>query len=387
MALLASATLCLGMSVAPSFESFAASAGRANHSAGSHQAGSNQHSTYTSSDAERAWLTGDKAGKICETAVSDEQVVAARHSLGYSAATWMPARQKARQPMEAEWSALSYFQGEQGTRDPIEPLSGMARHPFTQLGCPFADSVTMASITDITFLVLANRCGGPPAQTASAPGARRNGHVERATNRNVELHAGGARNVFFDLGCSFYDDKSATNLTHGSAGGPSIPIFTALYRERCVEFDAIYAFEAGAKDQYEWWRNVPIEVRKVLHFFNVPVEEAPLGARWQTSLSNINNSFLRLLEVSVKPEDFVVLKIDIEGQAGGPELNIAHAIANSRHLAALVDEIFFEYHFWFDGLNFGWGLDHALKKQGNVDDALKLMLKLRNRGIRAHFWI
>ena len=103
---------------------------------------------YSSSASERAWMTGDKAGKICETAVSEDQVNAARHSLGYSVATWMPARHKARQPTEAEWSALSCFRGKRGARYPIEPLSGMARHPFTQLGCPFDGSVAMASPTN-----------------------------------------------------------------------------------------------------------------------------------------------------------------------------------------------------------------------------------------------
>ena len=93
-----------------------------------------------------------------------------------------------------------------------------------------------------------------------------------------------------------------------------------------------------------------------------------------------------MLNLTAKPEDFVALKVDIEGQVGGPELAIVNAIAHNAQLARLVDEIFFEYHFWFDSINFGWGkIDRA--KMGTVDDAMLLMHKLRQRGIRSHFWI
>ena len=86
------------------------------------------------------------------------------------------------------------------------------------------------------------------------------------------------------------------------------------------------------------------------------------------------------------PEDFVVVKVDIDTPAA--ELTIMEAIADRPEIAALVDEIFFEYHFYFDGINWplGWG-DVNRTKQGTVDDAVHLMHKLRTLGIRSHFWI
>ena len=66
-------------------------------------------------------------------------------------------------------------------------------------------------------------------------------------------------------------------------------------------------------------------------------------------------------------------------------MQIVHAIGNCPELADLVDEIFFEYHFYFDGENFGWGTDP--NPGHNIDDALALMTKLRRQGIRSHFWI
>jgi hypothetical protein len=55
-------------------------------------------------------------------------------------------------------------------------------------------------------------------------------------------------------------------------------------------------------------------------------------------------------------------------------------------LSALVDELFFEAHFYFDGINFGWGALGADRRH-TVDEALALMRTLRERGIRSHFWI
>ena len=81
------------------------------------------------------------------------------------------------------------------------------------------------------------------------------------------------------------------------------------------------------------------------------------------------------------PEDFVVVKVDIDTPAA--ELTIMEAIADRPEIAALIDEIFFEYHFWFDGLEFGW-LGNV---QGDVDTAVGLMRRLRALGIRSHFWI
>jgi len=238
---------------------------------------------------------------------------------------------------------------------------------MSAVGCHFGLS-EKTSIFNIKYLVPANHCG------------------PRSANRTDHKRG---RNLFFDLGCSVYHDGSPLDLEAGSGKGPSLPIFSKLYRERCIDFDAIYAFEANHQDPVEWWRHVPLEMRKVLHFFNVPVEEDSLQDVLAGRQNESNyNSFLKLLERSAEPEDFVVVKLDIEGQMGSPELQIAQAIANNPRLARLVDEFYFEYHFYMDGMSFGWGRDwDKLKAMGNVDDALRLMRKLRQQGVRSHFWI
>ena len=81
------------------------------------------------------------------------------------------------------------------------------------------------------------------------------------------------------------------------------------------------------------------------------------------------------------PEDFVVVKVDIDTSA--IELALVEAIAERPEVAALVDELYFEYHFYYDGMNFGWGKAVS----GDVDTAMGLMHRLRALGIRSHFWI
>ena len=93
-------------------------------------------------------------------------------------------------------------------------------------------------------------------------------------------------------------------------------------------------------------------------------------------------SFLRTLREVARPDDFVVVKLDVDG---GPERQIATELAEIPDLGALVDDFFFEWHYHFDGRDFGWGqLDPRMNW---VDDALALMQKLRRRGVRAHWWV
>ena len=63
-----------------------------------------------------------------------------------------------------------------------------------------------------------------------------------------------------------------------------------------------------------------------------------------------------------------VVKIDIDTPA--VELAIVEAIAERPEIAALIDELYFEYHFYFDGKDFGWGK----RVSGDVDTAMGLML-------------
>ena len=81
-----------------------------------------------------------------------------------------------------------------------------------------------------------------------------------------------------------------------------------------------------------------------------------------------------------RPIDFVALKVDIDTPS--VEVPLMEAILNSEALLGLIDEVFFEYHFKVRP-DFGWGN----RMNATVNDALRLMQRLRMQGVRAHFWV
>lgn len=92
-----------------------------------------------------------------------------------------------------------------------------------------------------------------------------------------------------------------------------------------------------------------------------------------------------MLKAEVTHDDFVVVKLDIDTPA--IEQTIIGALTQRPDLASLIDELYFEYHFGFDDINFGWGSSSKLPEHADVDTALATMHRLRELGIRAHFWI
>ena len=120
-------------------------------------------------------------------------------------------------------------------------------------------------------------------------------------------------------------------------------------------------------DPKRWWRFVSNDTRAKLTFNHYPVTA---------------DEFEFVLVSSTRPEDYVVVKLDIDTPS--VEATILDII--EKH-AYLVDELFHEYHFWFDDLNFGWGLNRHLRTTHNVTTAVHRMQQLREKGVRTHFWV
>ena len=59
-------------------------------------------------------------------------------------------------------------------------------------------------------------------------------------------------------------------------------------------------------------------------------------------------SFLRMLKEVVSPEDYVVVKVDIDslGVGNGPELAIVESIAHLPEISQLIDELCLEKTGW-----------------------------------------
>ena len=142
------------------------------------------------------------------------------------------------------------------------------------------------------------------------------------------------------------------------------------------QFDDVYAWEIRSDLSHRtWWQHVPAELRARIRFFNVPVD-AEEGAEHPSS-------FLTLLRATARTSDLVIVKVDIDSP---PELEIVKRIAHDAQLASLVDEIYFECHYAYgQNLQFGWG--SIPRERADTDSALLLFRTLRERGVRAHFWI
>ena len=151
------------------------------------------------------------------------------------------------------------------------------------------------------------------------------GEAAAATDRfgeGARRGPGGAapcgRNLFYDLGCTVYGKPMPPGAIPSSGRAPSIQFFERMYERNCIVFDRIWAWEAIPYDAASWWRPVPLHVRTKLHFYNLPV-----NAKWDSDASA-----LRTIHATARPEDFVVVKVDIDG-SGPVELEIVKAIADN----------------------------------------------------------
>lgn len=312
---------------------------------------------YKSSDEEHQWLSGVR-GRICKIANENRQLRAAEIWVNYSSGIFRSKKTSYPQPTERACQVLSSFNSGNGA-EYIEPLHGYLRHP--QFGiCMNNTNKKFENKFNISHLIISNNC-----------------------DRSKYSHANqNRRNIFFDLGASvgFKGIKhgiSRIASNSGSGIGPSIPLFYSMYADKCIEFDDVFAWEVHKYSPQEWWGELPPKLRAKVRFYNVPVEENFGRGKIK------RNSFLHLLKSYTMQEDFVVIKVDMDTPK--MESRIVKAIADDKFLSRLVDEIFFEYHVYMDGLQFGWRINSTTTD--DVDDALQLMHRLRKLGIRSHFWI
>jgi hypothetical protein len=337
---------------------------------------------YLPSEMEMQWVDGRRRGKLCATARNPSMERSAMVWLNYSKRAWLPGGRPAPKLEPTEQAVLSHFQlSKRGDTDdtgerlfetvPIEPLHGIARHPFARVGCgrgpgpgPGPGPVNLYKID---FLVLHNNCGANDPKP---------------------------RTIYFDMGASvgFKDVPGGIYgkmPQNGNGGGASIPLFYRLLQDRCLEPDLIFAWEPLTNTtEAEFWGELPPQIRRKVSFRNMAVKEGSVThalsvANSEPDQSHAHNeaSFLRTLKLVATPDDWVVVKLDIDTPA--VEQTIVAVLAELPAIAALVDEFFFEYHFHWEGPSFGWGW----ATEGNVDSALGLLYRLRTLGVRSHFWI
>ena len=157
-------------------------------------------------------------------------------------------------------------------RSPIEPLVASLRHPL--LCAP--GNATRERVMDKDFLML-----------PSIHGLRRVGRARRA--------------ILVDLGAGLYASGGSRGEP-GSSGGGGLHWLINSFRERGVDFDRIFAWEARRLNPATLWGSIPPELVGKISYFNTPVTSEPGGA---------HNPW-RVLASVATPEDYVAVKIDID---------------------------------------------------------------------------
>ena len=168
--------------------------------------------------------------------------------------------------------------------------------------------------------------------------------------------------VFVDLGASL--------VFHADGEQPTLSLIK-LYQKFGFYFDHIYAYEITPGNAAELYKSLPAEWLASYHWINAGIETDPTSA--------LNP--LRMLIENYEPEDFVVLKIDVDNPE--VELSIVNQILKNEALHGLIDQLYFEHHVRLEELRVPWGPS----VRGSVSDSLILFHELRSKGISAHFWV
>ena len=174
------------------------------------------------------------------------------------------------------------------------------------------------------------------------------------------------RCMLFDLGAS---------LWNRGAGGASLGAMVELYAARGLRFGRIFAWEAHNYTDLEIYDVMPAPIADIIHYYNVPVDPAP-GHKYNP---------LRTIAAVATPQDFVVLKLDLD--VNHIEESLVAQILASPQLLGLVDEMYFEHHVRNSPMwRHGWHVTTEPTDR-TLSDSYSLFSRLRQAGVRAHSWI
>jgi len=215
--------------------------------------------------------------------------------------------------------------------DFIEPLQGLTRHPYYCLkGAEW--------VVNKDYMIL-------------------------SWNASQKLIEDKSKAYYFDLGASAWDE---------GAGGASQSWIVTNYERRGIQWDGIFCWEANFIEPSQVWSKIPARFKHIYHWYNIPVSE----------VRGHPDSALDYILSVAKPEDFVVLKLDIDNLP--VETAIIQEILKDDVLASLIDELFFEHHVDVAPMHQYWGVPEMPAK---LADTYDIFSTLRNKGILAHSWV
>lgn len=216
----------------------------------------------------------------------------------------------------------------------IEPLAVYLRHPIAK------PCFKVRSLFDKTYMVLRDK------RVAS----------QRAVTRSF----------LFDVGCStFNKGRKQTSLRW----------FVQEYALRGVTFDHMFGWEAANVGAKSFWSQMPSDLKPRFSFYNVAAD------------SNVDSGDnpLNFIRAIAKPDDFVVLKLDIDNTP--VESRFVDQILADTRLHELIDEFFWEHHVIGSPMaHMGWSLGRYtdIHSFQNLSSSYRKFTALRQLGIRAH---
>jgi hypothetical protein len=226
----------------------------------------------------------------------------------------------------------------------IEPLIGILRDPLTM--CPSLE-IPPELVVDTTNSVLSKRF------ILLGPSAAYQDFGKPVTSIVPWLSPPGSQTIVFDLGSSYF------------VGG--VQWFYEYLRSNSLHLDRIIAFELTQIVPHTYWTQVPDDVIGLTTFINTAIDSTGKFNPWN------------ILKSIAKPEDYVLIKLDID--AFELETNLANQVVNDTSISSLIDEMFFEMHVTINEMRPHWG-----SPPGDLRDSYILFTKLRKLGIRMHSW-
>lgn len=252
-----------------------------------------------------------------------------------------PPITKAAQAQEAEWLKQLGERHYQRVGNCAELKPRGFDLTMKRRGCIAASRAGLATTPDRN----ASSPASPQTSAAARPARRAATSRRDHELRHVETGIAGGHAVL--------DGELQKSSSAGKEPGiafSSLGFFTQMYEHHsCVRFDGIYAWEAAPLNHDHWWRSVPVDIGARLHLYNLPArldtrppaatdEPSPSESRRRASGSAFASVSepLAVLRSVARPEDFVAMKVDIDG---GPEIELVERIAQEPALYELVDEL------------------------------------------------
>lgn len=232
----------------------------------------------------------------------------------------------------------------------LEPLIGMLRDPRTGCSAEAEPNDAWQHIGTDHIEKKMWHLVAPPAQGVDSVRRSRHGPEN-------------GRAVLFDMGATAWGANGRHNA-HGARW------LSGAYAAVGVVFEDIYSWEAMPTNASDFFRGAELDDIGRLHFMNWPV----------SSGDDLHNPW-HLLKRVTAPQDFVVVKLDIDTPAVESEL-VRQLLADPA-LHALVDVFYFEHHVRIADFEWMWA---RFGYHQTLADSYAIFAALRQRGIRAHSW-